>query len=238
VERCQILVAVPARNESTSVAACIESIDLAARYVGNDVTVVLAADTCTDATAQIARTAEVTSCRLSVIEGRWGTAGATRAAAVNQGLAQLGGDASAAWIANTDADCVVPSSWLRLQATMAWSVDAIGGIVQLDPNTTDRRLLDAFAASYPLDGDHHPHVHGANIGVSAKAYRTAGGWCTTTQVGEDHLLWNALVAGGCRVVQAAALRVFTSARVNSRVVGGFATNLEQLHPELASVAHV
>lgn len=238
MERRQILVAVPARNEAGTIAACIESIDLAARCVRNDVTVVVAADSCTDATASIARTVDVSSCHLCVIEGTWGRAGATRSAAVDQGLAQLGVCAPTAWIANTDADCVVPQSWLRLQTTMAWSVDAIGGIVRLDPDTTEPRLLDAFDASYQLDGDRHSHVHGANIGVSARAYRSVGGWCETTVVGEDHLLWNALLADGHRVTQATALSVSTSARVNSRVVGGFATNLEQLQPELASVANV
>lgn len=238
MERRQILVAVPARNEAATVAACIESIDLAARCIRNDVTVVVAADSCTDATASIARTVDVSSCHLCVIEGTWGRAGATRSAAVDQGLAQLGVRASTAWIANTDADCVVPPSWLRLQTTMAWSVDAIGGIVRLDPDTTEPHLLDAFDASYQLDGDHHSHVHGANIGVSATAYLSVGGWCETTVVGEDHLLWNGLVAEGHRVTQATALSVFTSARVNSRVVGGFATNLEQLQPALASLAHV
>jgi len=237
VERRQIVVAVPARNESSTVAACIESIDLAARHVRNEVTVVLAADSCTDDTARIAESVEVTACRLSVIEGTWGSAGATRAAAVNHGLSPLGGAAPAAWIANTDADCAVPPSWLRLHATMAWSVDAIAGIVRLDPRTTEPRLLDAFDGSYRLDGGRHPHVHGANIGVSARAYRSVGGWCTSTAVGEDHVLWNALVAAGHRVRQATALSVFTSARVNSRVVGGFATDLEHLHPALVSVAH-
>lgn len=238
MERRQILVAVPARNEANTIRSCIESIDLAAGGVRDDVTVVVAADNCTDATASIARAVDVSWCRLRVIEGTWGRAGATRAAAVRQGLAQLGARASTAWIANTDADCVVPCSWLRLQTTMAWSVDAIGGIVRLDPATTESGLLDAFEASYLLDGDRHRHVHGANIGVSARAYLSVGGWCETTVVGEDHVLWNALVAEGHRVTQATALSVFTSARVRSRVVGGFATNLEQLHPALVGLAHV
>jgi glycosyltransferase involved in cell wall biosynthesis len=238
VERRQILVAVPARNEAHTVGACIESIDRAAGCIRNDVTVVVAADSCTDETASIARSVEVSSCHLSVIEGTWGRAGATRAAAVEQGLTQLGARASTAWIANTDADCVVPRSWLRLQTTMAWSVDAIGGIVRLDPHTTESGLLEAFEASYRLDGDRHPHVHGANIGVSARAYLSVRGWSKHTAVGEDHLLWNALVADGHRVSQATALRVVTSARVCSRVVGGFATDLEQLHPTRVGLAHV
>lgn len=231
----QILVAVPARNEAETIGACIESIDAASRWVDVPVTVVVAADSCSDATAATARAVEVTWCDLAVIEGRWGRAGATRAAAVDQGSA-LRGSGSGSWIANTDADCVVPTSWLVTQVDLAGDVDAIGGIVRLDPHATDPSLLDAFDASYQLDGDRHPHVHGANIGLSGDAYRAVGGWCTRTEVGEDHLLWDSLVAGGHPVRQTTSLRVVTSARVRSRVAGGFATNLSQLdRPELTAV---
>ncbi len=237
MQRRQILVAVPARNEAGTIVGCIESINAAARHVHGKVTVVVAADSCTDATASYARSVDVTSCDLAVVEGTWGRAGATRAAAVRHGLAKLRVRPRAGWIANTDADCVVPPSWLRLQALMASSVDAIGGIVRLDPRITEPSLLEAFDASYELDSDRHPHVHGANIGVSVEAYRSVGGWCTTTEVGEDHLLWDALVAHGHRVDHTTALSVLTSARVESRVTGGFATNLAHLHPERSAVAH-
>lgn len=238
MEKRQILIAVPARNEASTIAACIRSIDVAARRIPGNITVVVAADSCGDATAATARGVDVQSCGVSVIEGEWGRAGATRAAAVDHGLAQLGSRARSAWIANTDADCVVSPSWLRVQTTMAHGVDAIGGIVRLDPRVTDPLLLDAFDASYELDGDRHPHVHGANIGVSVDAYRSVGGWCTNSDVGEDHVLWDALVACGHRVRQTTTLCVLTSARVRSRVVGGFATNLANLRPVMSAPAHV
>lgn len=233
----QILVAVPARNEAETIQACIESIDAASRWVDVPVTLVVAADSCSDTTAATARAVEVARCDLVVIEGRWGRAGAARAAAVETGSALHRG-ANGCWIANTDADCVVPASWLATQIDLAGGVAAIGGVVHLDPDTTDPDLLDAFDASYQLDGDRHPHVHGANIGLSGDAYRTVGGWCPRTEVGEDHLLWDRLVARGHLVRQTTSLSVVTSARVRSRVVGGFATNLGHLdRPARSAAAH-
>lgn len=237
----QILVAVPARNEARTVAACIESIDAASRHVDVPVLVVIAADSCSDATAPTARSVEVLGCDLQVIEGRWGRAGAARAAAVDHGLAVLLADRRT-WIANTDADCIVPPSWLETHLGLAARAEVISGIVRLDPDSTDAALLDAFDASYQLHGDHHPHVHGANIGLSAEAYRSIGGWCRRTEVGEDHVLWEELLVRGHRVSQATALCVLTSARVRSRVVGGFATNLSGLahlhQPRLSVSARV
>lgn len=232
---CQIMVAIPARNEARTIAACIESIDTASQRMDAAVLVVVAADSCIDSTASTARSVPVIGCDVEVIEGRWGRAGAARAAAVDHGLAMLPSDRPS-WIANTDADCVVPATWLETQIVLAAHVEAIGGIVQLDPESTEVALLAAFEASYQLHGDHHPHVHGANIGLSADAYRSIGGWCRRTEVGEDHVLWNTLVASGHRVCQATSLSVLTSARLRSRVFGGFATDLAQLHQPKLSVA--
>lgn len=132
---CQIMVAIPARNEARTIAACIESIDTASQRVDVAVLVVVAADSCTDSTASTARSVPVIGCDVEVIEGRWGRAGAARADAVGHGLAMLPADRPS-WIANTDADCVVPATWLETQIVLAAHVEAIGGIVQLDPEST------------------------------------------------------------------------------------------------------
>ena len=109
---CQIMVAIPARNEARTIAVCIESIDTASQRVDVAVLVVVAADSCTDSTASTARSVPVIGCDVEAIEGRWGRAGAARAAAVGHGLAMLPSDRPS-WIANTDADCVVPATWLE-----------------------------------------------------------------------------------------------------------------------------
>lgn len=222
-----LLVAVPARDEQTTIGDCLASIDRAATRVAAPVTIALAADSCADATVEVARAVPLRRAKLTVIEGTWGRAGAARAAAVAHALDRIG-SADRCWIANTDADCRVPIDWLAVQLRHARRAAAVAGVVTLDPTTTPPHLLAAFHRTYRVDGTRHGHVHGANLGVWADAYTAAGGWCTRTTVGEDHALWRAVRAGGGRVTQTAASRVITSARIRSRVDGGFATDLSLL----------
>lgn len=223
----QVIVAIPARNEAASIRECIQSVDQAAADIPVPVLVVVAADTCSDLTYAVACETATEFCSLVVIEGTWGRAGAARAAAVRHGLSAVSRNGSV-WIANTDADCVVPPLWLRIQLELASDLDVVAGIVELDPVATTPAVFDAFTKSYDLDDDDHPHVHGANIGMCSTAYLAVGGWCLKTVVGEDHVIWNALRDLGHRVRQTTRLRVLTSARTRSRVVGGFATNLDNL----------
>ncbi len=142
------------------------------------------------------------------------------------------------WISNTDADCLVPPLWLRVQLEFAIESDVVAGIVELDPVSTAPALMNAFAETYLLDGEHHGHVHGANIGMCGAAYRAVGGWCLQTVVGEDHVIWEAMRDVGHRMRQTTQLRVVTSARTRSRVVGGFATELEKLDAEPLGLTEV
>ena len=201
--------------------------------------VVVAADSCSDDTFAVARDTRTEFCQLVVIDGMWGRAGAARAAAVRHALDRMPDGASPVWIANTDADCVVPTLWLRTQLELATDLDVVAGIVQLDPDSTAPALIDAFTATYMLDGDNHPHVHGANIGICSVAYLAVGGWCVQTVVGEDHVIWDALRDLGHRARQTTRVQVVTSARTRSRVVGGFATDLDNLdtHAESLVIAH-
>ncbi|MEO7372094.1 MAG: glycosyltransferase family 2 protein, partial [Ilumatobacteraceae bacterium] len=200
------------------------------------VLLVIAADSCTDGTFEAACAAETEFCDLVVVKGKWGRAGAARAAAVRHGMRHLPADNGPLWIANTDADCVVPPQWLRVQLELAGEHDVVAGIVDLDQLTTSPPMFEAFTSTYPLDGDNHTHVHGANIGVCAGAYLAVGGWCSRTVVGEDHVLWNAIKELGHRMRQTTELRVVTSARTRSRVIGGFATDLSKIDPESSAVA--
>ena len=137
------------------------------------------------------------------------------------------------WIANTDADCLVPPLWLRVQLgarapTLMWWPESSSST----QCRRSRRMMTAFTETYILDGEHHGHVHAANIGMCGGAYRAVGGWCLQTVVGEDHVIWGALRDDGRRMRQTTRLRVITSARTRSRVLGGFATDLDNLgaHP--------
>ena len=174
----QVVVAIPPATKPASIRACIRSVDQAAAEVpGLPVLVVVAADSCNDDTFAIARDTPTEFCELVVIDGMWGRAGAARAAAVRHGLDMVPARVRPVWIANTDADCVVPTMWLRTQLELATELDVVAGIVELDPGSTSPAMFNAFTSTYILDGDHHGHVHGANIGICSAAYLAVGGWC-------------------------------------------------------------
>jgi hypothetical protein len=71
-------------------------------------------------------------------------------------------------------------------------------------------VREYFRKTY-VDADGHRHVHGANLGVSAEAYRRAGGFPPLT-CSEDVALVDRLIATGARIAWSAAPRVITSAR--------------------------
>ncbi len=70
-----VVVAVPARNEERRIAACLASLDNAARRWGGQVIAVVGADGCTDATAHLVATMPATAMtsRAALARGRrWG----------------------------------------------------------------------------------------------------------------------------------------------------------------------
>lgn len=220
----------PARDEGANILACLRSIDAAARWAGRPTDVVVAADRCRDTTVALARALRPIACRIAVVEGHWSSASAARRAGTDFLLGQLpAAERSRWWLANTDADCVVPEDWLeRHLAHAAQGALAVGGIVRLDRDRTAPALLRSFEATYRLDGPTHSHLHAANLGVRADAYRAAGGWRTHTVVGEDHHLGHDLAAVGVDVVRATDVVVVTSSRTSSTVPGGFASHLARL----------
>ena len=231
-----VVVGVPARDEEAllgaSVRAVLAAADAAATHQGSDpvVIVVIACDTCTDATVHIARRIAADDPRVRVLEGAWGSAGGTRGAAIAHGLALVGPQTPLenVWVATTDADTVVRVDWLRQQVGH-WSLGdhAVAGIVELlDDTFGDDRVAAAFRANYALGADSHRHVHGANLGVRADAYVSVGGF-PAIPLAEDHALWRALTAGGYRCTSSVALRVATSSRAHGRARGGFADTLAQ-----------
>ena len=82
-----------------------------------------------------------------------------------------------------------------------------------------------------LQGEHavdgHPHVHGANMGFSAVAYRQCGGFAPLA-TGEDVALIQAMHGAGMQVARLASPRVMTSARRHARAPHGFSEFLRRL----------
>jgi glycosyltransferase involved in cell wall biosynthesis len=208
-------VIVPVHNEEALLADCLASLLAAGAHPaleGEIVRPVVVLDACTDFSAAIARGFGVD---VIVVDVR--NVGVGRATGATFLL-----DEGARWLSFTDADSRVSPEWLVAQ--LALGADAVCGSVCVDDwSTRPPRLRDYFRSRY-VDADGHRHVHGANLGVSAEAYRRAGGF-PPLKCREDVGLVDRLIETGARIAWSATPRVVTSARAESRVRGGFGDTL-------------
>src|SRR5579859_3224018 len=184
----ELAVLIPARNEEVLLGRCLASVIRAidALPVTNRATIVLVSDCSTDRTAEIAYS--LIGGRGSVLHTHSGTVGTTRALAASYAIAKTTAPLSNVWLANTDADCVVPSAWLSDQIDFAASgIEAVSGIISVDSFEEHGPEVPArFHTSYSIHGDGtHPHIHGANLGVRADRYLDVGGWADL-KTAEDH----------------------------------------------------
>jgi glycosyltransferase involved in cell wall biosynthesis len=221
----RVVVGIPARDEAAMIAACLASIAEAARRAPPPVHVVVADDGSADGTAALARSAHsgTGDMSLRVVTGRFGSAGAARAAALDAGITAVGGDLTTVWLATTDADSVVAADWLACHLRWASTgVDAVAGLVDVawrpDQQVLAHRYSRARARGGTATGHHH--VHGANLGVRASRWAEVGG-CGDGEDGEDGELWRRLRAAGVAPLGVTDLRVLTSARLRGRAPRGF-----------------
>jgi glycosyltransferase involved in cell wall biosynthesis len=219
-----IAVLVPARNEEDLLPRCLASIDRARRLLPPDVTsdVIVVADSSADRTFEIAEAAlGDTGCAVAV---KLGCVGAARVVAAQVALERYNASISKCWLANTDADCEVPVTWLLDQLKIAQQgIAAVAGIVDVDSfSEHPAKVRRLFRETYLIEEDGtHPHVHGANLGIRADAYLYAGGWAQL-ETAEDHDLWGRLGSSGFPRVSDANLQVITSGRKIGRAPSGFA----------------
>lgn len=205
------IIVIPARNESALIARCLESV-AAARRRGCSVVVV--ADSCDDDTAAVARS----FAGVEVLEVEFANVGAARRAGIDFALS------GAEWIANTDADSVVPSNWIDDQWRLARSgADIVVGTVRPLASDLDEHQLRAWEARHDPTRP-NGHVHGANLGIRASAYLDAGGFESLVEH-EDVDLVARLVARGAAITPANTSEVLTSGRSFGRTPGGYARYL-------------
>jgi len=231
-----VIVLVPARNEEDLLPRCLRSILRACALLPFNMTydIIVAVDSSTDNTRDIAE--RILDGHGAVVNTDAGCVGQARIHAAETALLRYGGAAENCWIANTDADCIVPENWLVDQIALAASgVDAVAGIVDVDSFAEHSSGVEyLFRTSYVIHADgSHPHVHGANLGIRADAYLKAGGWAGLATA-EDHDLWQRLQEAGTRRASVARLSVTTSGRRVGRAPHGFAGALAS-HNECAAV---
>jgi len=218
-------VVVPARDEAASIDACLTAIDLAAGWSDVPVQIVVVADGCLDDTAARARRHP----GVTVLETPGSNVGGARAAGARHALRH-----GATWLASTDADSVVPANWITTHLDLArHGADVVVGAVH--PRFSDLTPEEvAWWHRTHDDGQALGNIHGANLGVSAAAYRRAGGYVAVPEH-EDTDLVRRLRLSGAVVVATELGMVETSGRHVGRTPGGYARYLREDLPRLAAV---
>jgi glycosyltransferase involved in cell wall biosynthesis len=227
-------VAIPAHNEEAHLAACLAAALRAAAdpaLGGEEVKIALVLDACGDASAALAARVAASvplliaaAVSLEVIEVDERCVGRARAAGADWLLAR-----GARWLAFTDADSEVAPGWLAAQLDLQANLRAevVCGTVEIADWGGIAAAVRAHYHRHYADRDGHRHVHGANLGLCAHAYRRAGGF-RGLAAHEDVALVEALAAAGARITWSALPRVRTSARLHGRASGGFADHLRGL----------
>jgi glycosyltransferase involved in cell wall biosynthesis len=223
----KVAVLIPARNEEVLLGRCLESVIRAIDTlpVTTTATIVLVSDCSTDRTAEIGYS--LIGDHGTVLHTGSGTVGTARALAASFAISKTTAPLSKFWLANTDADCIVPPSWLSEQIDFAASgIEAVAGVISVDSFEEHGSEVPArFHSSYLVRADGtHPHVHGANLGVRADRYLEVGGWADL-RTAEDHDLWGRRRRIGVRLRSCAQLQVVTSGRRVGRAPCGFADAL-------------
>lgn len=226
-------VVVPAHDEEAELGRCIRALQAAMVHphlTGIEVRLAIVLDSCSDRSGDVAEAALRGVPTGRIVECAARSAGRARgigAAALQRALP--GRDPNSVWVATTDADTRVPPDWLaRHLAAADRGADAVAGIVEIDDwHEQPARVRRAFLEHYRTDPAGHGHVHGANLGVRARALARAGGM-PTVALAEDHALVDQLAATGASIVRTADILVRTSARREARAEGGFSDLLRTL----------
>jgi glycosyltransferase involved in cell wall biosynthesis len=217
---------VPAHNEKTDLPACLRAVLTAALCVPIPVSIVVVLDASDDDSAQLAGGFGPDVHFVSVDVRN---VGAARAAGFGYARS-LCRDDEECWYATTDADSRVDPGWLIHQLELG--VDMVLGVVRVanwrhHAAGVARRYLRAYDGGPPTQDGQHEHIHGANMGFSARAYWRVGGFRALPSDEDVDLVERFEAAGYC-IHRDTELSVITSARTQGRAPRGFAHYLSQL----------
>ena len=236
INRWRVIAVIPACNEESTIVASLQSVAAAIEHCGPHIAeaiIVTVADNCTDATESLVERFASSRSDSMLIQTTRRSVGSARAIGVSAGMARLNGAHPwSTWIANTDADTLVPRDWISRQLHYAdRGAQALAGVVDVadfdgQPSVVQARFRSSYTDLLPNDGSDHPHVHGANMGIRLDAYAAVGGWAPM-DLSEDHDIWNRMRAHGVAMAAPVELRVVTSGRAVSRCPGGFADSLRR-----------
>jgi glycosyltransferase involved in cell wall biosynthesis len=218
-----VVVVIPVHNEEALLARCLGALEEAVASARSlrqapEITVQLVLDACTDDSAVIARASSHDS--LTIDSNNVGEA---RALGVRRALESFAAaDPQSVWIANTDADSSVPQNWLSEQIELArQGVDLMIGTVRPDFADLDANQREAWNRTH-TPGQANGHVHGANLGFRAHAYRQAGGFLPLAEHEDVQLVTALRALPGLVEVATDECWVLTSGRGVGRTPGGYA----------------
>ncbi|WP_170133252.1 glycosyltransferase [Arthrobacter livingstonensis] len=223
----EIAVVVPARNEAQLLPNALTSLEAAMAHfawkvsIPTSLTVVL--DRTSDNSAQIvAHHPKVLLRHTSA-----GRVGAARNVGITAAMSLAKVPPAHLWIANTDADSMVPADWLwrHYGLAMAGAHVVAGTVEPVHVDLSSAALARWFACHDLSEG--HPHIHGANLGFRAEVFTKLGGF-SDQSLHEDRDFVAKARTQGYAVMATDSCRVTTSGRRHSRVDGGFADFLNQL----------
>ena len=221
-------IVIPARDEEERIGACLSAVTAAVARSGCPAITCVVADRCTDATADRAGAAGADVVLVNHLPRHVGD---VRNLGFRHVVSRLGAVGERTWLLSTDADTLVPPTWVldHLRHAAA-GADAVAGAVDLDdPHALPPDALARYTALVTRDvaGRTHGHAYAANLGVRGSAYQRAGGF-PPVACGEEHALLVRLRRAGLHVVSPTDVRARTSARRDGRARGGLADLLRAL----------
>ncbi|MDB5505259.1 MAG: glycosyl transferase, family 2 [Tardiphaga sp.] len=253
------IVAIPAHNEGGQIERCLAALAMQRDATGapisdGDFEVLIFANNCSDATADLARAfAAMVPHPVRVVEeslppGKL-SAGWARKRAMDLAAASLVARGATGLILTTDADsCVAPTWFAATMAEFGRGVDCVAGYIDANPlelvslgraflgrgrleDTYLRLVAEIYARCDQRPHDPWPNHRvssGASLAVTLAAYTAIGG-LPPRLVGEDSALTETLDRAGFKVRHAMDVSVSTSCRFDGRARGGAADTMRLRH---------
>jgi glycosyltransferase involved in cell wall biosynthesis len=236
-----LAVVVPAHNEELLLGPCLRSVQAALARSARPAVIVVVAHRCTDRTEKLAREILAEGGGVVLVDDSPNVAtaraaGAARALDLLSSRSIPGMAPERSWLLSTDADSVVPTSWIAdLGRYIDRGVAAVAGLVQVQgwegASPAAREAYRAIVAAGIRLAHHgvsnHDHVYAANLAVRFDAYLDVGGWPNRVP-GEDTALIEALRRNHWPVATPTDVWVRTSGRRAPRASGGLGSLLDRL----------
>ena len=187
----KISIVIPARNEAQNIGPCLDAL-LQQDYPSSYIEIIVADDHSTDQTPAIVQSKGV---KLITMEALPEGTVAFKKAALSAAIASAGGDI----IVSTDADCLVPGSWLSTMIHVKQSANAVlvGGPVRMPYGKSflsrfqsiDFAILQGITAASMHEG-FHSMGNGANLAYDKAAFNAVNGFSGVDDIasGDDMLL--------------------------------------------------